>query len=252
VTGTAAADNFALTGSAVTANGLQINSSTIQKLTLAGNAGNNYYTLNSSTVPLTIVNTSGQGTLDFSGDKTGVAVNLGLYKGQIQSMAGWHSSLALNGVLSEIIGSKYSDILTGGVAATTLIRSGAANDYIYGGAGNTILVGGGGNELMIGGTARNLMIAGSGTSTIYTNGTSNMVFAGSTSYDTNDQALINLLNQGPNFAFGYSVRRALSSAASNPSLLANMLTFTDSGAHDTIFGNNINNWYVLGKYSVVK
>ena len=32
-----------------------------------------------------------------------------------------------------------------------------------------------------------------------------------------------------------------------------MLSFQDSGAHDTIFGSsNINNWFVLGKYGTVK
>jgi cyclophilin family peptidyl-prolyl cis-trans isomerase len=252
VTGTSGADNFTLAGNTVTANGLQIVDSTIQKLTLAGNGGSNYYTLNSSAVPLTIVNTSGQGTLDFSNDKTGVAVNLGLYKGQAQNMAGWGSSLSLNGVLSEIIGSKYSDILTGGPAAMTIIHSGAANDYLIGGSGNNILVGGGGNEMIMGGSGKNLLIAGSGTSTLYATGSSNIVFGGSTSFDTNDQALINLLNQGPLVMYGYNVRMALASIARNPALSASMLSFQDSGAHDTVFGSGLNNWYVLGKYGILK
>jgi hypothetical protein len=252
VTGTSGADSFALAGNTVTANGLQIVSSTIQKLTLAGNGGNNYYTLTSSAVPLTIVNTSGQGTLDFSKDATGVAVNLGLYKGQAQNMAGWGTSLALNGVLNEIIGSNYADILTGGPAAMTIIRGGAGNDHIVGGSGSNILVGGGGNEMIMGGAGKNLMIAGSGTSTLYASGSSNIVFGGSTSFDTNDQALINLLNQGPLVMYGYSVRHALTSIARNPALLASMLSFQDSGAHDTIFGSGLNNWYVPGKYGIIK
>ena len=252
VTGTSGADTFGLAGNTVTADGMQIVSSTIQKLTLAGNGGNNYYTLNSSAVPLTIVNTSGQGTLNFSMDPTGVAVNLGLYKGQTQNMAGWGTSLALNGVLNEIIGSKYSDILTGGPAAMTIIHSGASNDYLIGGSGNNILVGGGGNEMIMGGPGRNLLIAGSGTSTLYATGSTNIVLGGSTNYDTNDQALINLLNQGPLVMYGYSVRLALTSIAKNPALLASMLSFQDSGAHDTIFGKTANNWLVPGKYGIIK
>ncbi len=252
VTGTAGADTFSLAGSTVTANGLQIASSTIQKLTLAGNGGGNYYTLTSSAMPLTIVNTSGQGTLDFSNDKTGVAVNLGLYKGQAQNMAGWGTSLALNGVLSEIIGSKYSDILTGGPAAMTIIHSGASNDYLIGGSGSNILVGGGGNEMIMGGSGKNLLIAGSGTSTLYAIGSSNIALGGSTNYDSNDQALINLLNQGPLVAYGYGVRLALSSIARNPALLASMLSLQDSGAHDIIFGKVANNWLVPGKFGIIK
>ena len=91
VTGTSGGHSFALAGNTLTANGMQIVDAAVQKLTLAGNGGNNYYTLTSSAVPLTIVNTSGQGTLDFSKDPTGVAVNLGLYKGQAKNMAGWHT-----------------------------------------------------------------------------------------------------------------------------------------------------------------
>ena len=204
-------------------------------------------------MPLTIVNTSGQGTLDFSNDKTGVAVNLGLYKGQTQNMAGWGTSLALNGVLSEIVGSKYSDILTGGPAAMTIIHSGASNDYLIGGSGNNILVGGGGNEMIMGGPGKNLMIAGSGgTSTLYATGNSDIVLAGSTNYDTNDSALINLLNQGPLVTYGYNVRLALASIAKNPALLASMLSFQDNGAHDTIFGGTTNNWLVPGKFGIIK
>ena len=48
----------------------------------------------------------------------------------------------------------------------------------------------------------------------------NMVFGGSTNYDSNDQALLNLLEQGPRFMYGYSFRRALASAAKNPALLS--------------------------------
>jgi Ca2+-binding RTX toxin-like protein len=167
-------------------------------------------------------------------------------------MAGWGTTLALNGVLSEIIGSKYSDILTGGPAAMTVIHSGAGNDYVIGGSGNNILVGGGGNEMIMGGSGRNLLIAGSGTSTLYATGSSNIVFGGSTSFDTNDQALINLLNQGPLVMYGYTARLALSSIARNPALLGSMLSFQDSGAHDTIFGRGLNNWYVQGKYGILK
>jgi hypothetical protein len=252
VTGTSAADNFTLAGNTLLANGLQVVDSTVQKLTLAGNGGNNYYTLTSSAVPLTIINTSGQGTLDFSKDVTGVAVNLALNKGQAQNMAGWGTSLSLNGVLNEIIGSKYSDILTGGAAAVTIIHSGAGNDFVIGGSGNNILVGGGGNEMIMGGSGSNLLIAGSGTSTMYATGSSNMVFGGSTSFDTNDQALMNLLNQGPLVMYGYSARLARAAIAKNPALLASALSFQDSGAHDTIFGSGLNNLYVLGKYGIVK
>ena len=106
--------------------------------------------------------------------------------------------------------------------------------------------------MIIGGTGRNLLIAGSGTSTLYATGSTNIVLGGATNYDTNDQALINLLNQGPLVMYGYNVRLALSAIAKNPALLASMLSFQDSGAHDTIFGTTVNNWLVPGKYGIIK
>jgi Ca2+-binding RTX toxin-like protein len=230
---------------------LHVVDSNVQFLKLVGMGPDNDYVLNSSAVPLTIVNASNEGTLDFSHDAAGVAVNLGLDRGQAQTMAGWNTTLAINGVLNEIIGSPYADTLVGGPAALTIIHSGAGNDTIVGGSGNNILVGGGGNDTIVGGSGRDLLIAGSGASTIYADGSSNMVFAGTTNFDANDQALLNLLNQGPNFIYSYAMRQAMAAAARNPALRASLLTFQDSGARDTIFGSGLNNWFEMGRKSVL-
>ena len=82
VVGTGGANTFTLAGGTVTANGLETQIATVQKLTLDGGGGNDYYTLNSSTVPTSIVDPGGYNTLDFSHDTAGVTVNLGLDKGQ--------------------------------------------------------------------------------------------------------------------------------------------------------------------------
>ena len=214
--------------------------------------GDNDYALNSSTVPLTIVNNSSQGTLDFSRDAAGVAVNLGLDRGQAQTMAGWNTTLAINGVLNEIIGTRYADTLIGGPAAVTIIHAGTGNDTIVGGSGNNIIVGGGGHDTITGGSGRNLLIAGAGASTIYAQGASNMVFGGTTNFDANDQALLSLLTQGPNFMYSYAMRQAQARAARNPALKANLLTFQDSGVQDTIIGGGPNGFYVMGKYDSVR
>ncbi len=252
VNGRTAADTFTVAGNTVTANGLRVVSSTVQGLNLAGGGGTDSYVLNSSSIPLTISNPSGQGTLDFSHDAAGVTVNMGLDKGQTQYMAGWNTTLALGGVLNEIIGTSYADTLTGGRAATTIIHSGSGNDTIVGGSGDNILVGGGGNDTIRGGANKNLIIGGSGNCNLYASGRSNIVFGGTTNYDGNDQALMNVLNQGPLMMVSYGVRRALAAAHGNPALLSSMLTFQDNGARDTIFGSGANNWFVAGKYGTVR
>ena len=92
------------------------------------------------------------------------------------------------------------------------------NDTITGGSGNNILMGGGGNDTIIGGLGKNLMIGGNGNCNFYAKGSENMIFAGTTNVDSNDQALLNLLQQGSRVSYGYSVRRVLASAAKSSAL----------------------------------
>ena len=252
VFGTSGADSFTMTGNSVTANGLQVVSNSVQKLTLAGMKGNNDYVLNSGSMPTWIVNPSGHGTLDFSGDSTGVSVNLGLDTGQAQYVGGWNTTLMLYGDLDKLIGSQANDTLTGGKAALTYIHSGPGNDTVQGGTGDNILVGGGGSDTIVGGPNKNLIIGGSGSSDLYADGSSNTVFGGSTSYDTNDQALLSLLQQGRMAIYGYQLRLALAAVGGNRSLLTNALHFQDSGAHNTIFSDSPSNWIVPGSNGVVR
>jgi len=63
---------------------------------------------------------------------------------------------------------------------------------------------------------------------------------------------LNLLEQGSRVMYGYSVRRLLSSAHNSLALSSSPVAFQDTGAHDTIFGSGVNNWFVLGKFTTVK
>jgi len=252
VQGTSGTNAFTLAGNTVTANGLATAIATVQKLTLKGGGGNDTYALNSSSVPTAIVDAGGYNALDFSKDTAGVRVNLGLDQGQTQSIAPWNTTLAINGIINKLTGTAFADALTGGRAATTLIRSGAGNDSITGGSGDNILVGGGGNDTITGGAGHNLLIAGSGTCSLYAKGTSDIVFAGSTNSDANDHALATLLQDKPRVSYGYSARRLLASSAKSAAMASSPVTFQDSGAHDSVFGKNLINWYVLGKYGSLK
>ncbi len=241
VVGTGGTNSFTLARGKVTANGLATLFTAVQKITLNSGGGNSDYMLNSSSVPTSIVAAGGYNTMDFSHDTAGVTINLGLDNGQAQPIAPWSTTLAIYGAINKLIGSAYSDILTGGPAATTEIIAGGGNDKITGGSGDNILMGGGGNDTIIGGPGENLLIGGSGDSTIYANGKANIVFGGTTNYDSNDQALLNLLELGPRYMFTYSFRRALAEIARNPSLKSELLTFQPSSAHDAIFDSS-NSW----------
>ena len=235
VVGTNAANTFTLAGDTVTGNGLGVKIAAVQKLTLSGGSGSDTYNLNAGIVPTSIVDTGGYNMLDFSQDTGGVTVNLGLDKGQAQSIAPWSTTLSINGIINKLVGSaQYANVLTGGRAAMTMIRGGLVNDTITGG------------------TAKNLMIAGTGNCSLYAKGRENLIFGGTTNYDTNDQALINLLNQGSRFMCSASYRRAVAAAAANPKLRSSLLNFTDNGARNTIFGSGGSNWLVPGKNGTLK
>jgi cyclophilin family peptidyl-prolyl cis-trans isomerase len=252
VFGASGTNNFLLNGTTASDNGLVTNMSSVQKVTLAGMSGNSYYTLTNSSEAAWVVDTGGYNTLDFSHDTAGVDVNLGLDKGQAQMIAPWSNTLSIDGVIDELIGSEFNNVLTGGPAATTLIRSGEGNNTVTGGSGNNVLLGGGGQDTITGGPGENLIIGGAGNSSLYAKGTENIIFAGETTDDSSNPALLDLLAQGTRASYGYSVRRILASSAGNSSIQSDPVTFLDMGAADTIYGSQLGNWFVLGSNTTVK
>ena len=83
-----------LAGSTVTANGLATQLTDVQKLTLNGRRRQQLlHAQFQQPCPPAIVDAGGYNTLDFSHDTAGVNVNLGLDKGQAQSIAPWNTTL---------------------------------------------------------------------------------------------------------------------------------------------------------------
>ena len=110
-------------------------------------------------------------------------VNLGLDKGQAQSIAPWNTTLSIYGVDQQADRHAVCRRPRRRPGGDDEIVGGLGNDTITGGSGDNILIGGGGNDTIIGGTGKNLIIAGSGNCSLYANGSENMVFAGTTNYD---------------------------------------------------------------------
>ena len=258
VSATAGTNNFTVAGivagtTTVTADGLATQTSGVQTLTLTSGSGNDSFHLGSSGVPLGVADSGSNNTLDFSQDSGGVTVSLGLDQGQAQTITPWSTTLAITGVFNYLTGSNYADALTGGPAALTEIRGGLGNDTITGGSGNNILVGGGGTDTITGGQGKNLIVGGTGNSSLYAKGAGNIIFAGSTGQDSNDQALLSLMDQPSQVTYGYSVRRILASAASTRSQWASTaVAFEDTGATDKIFGSGADNWFLTGKNTTVE
>ena len=252
VVGAGGSNSFTVAGSTVTANGLATQLTTVQKLALDGGSGSNYYTLNSSSVPVSIV-AGGNNTLDFSHDTAGVTVNLSLDKGQAQSIAPWNNTLAISGVINKLIGSAYADVLTGGPAAITEIVGGAGNDTITGGSGQNILLGGSGSDTIIGGQGRNLIVGGTGNSTIYAGSSQNTIFAGVTEQQPQRPGPDEFARRGADVPLQLPAARRHGQRRRQPDGLGEDPGTPDNGAHDTVYGlKNSNNLFILGKNSTLQ
>lgn len=224
-----------------------------------------YYTFVSSPAALTLVNSGGTDTLDFSQDTAGISLNLGLSGGQAQSIAPWGTTLSLKGVFRNIVGTAFADTLTGG-AGTGIIWGGGGNDVLKAGTGNTVLINGSGDSKLIGGSGTCLLIAGSGTSTLNGGSGLGVLVGGATIYDANDQALLSILASiAPKPAVrGVNVPRlplSRSMPLPTPSPPSTGLTYkslamgksvTDFGNSNTLIANKLRTVFLPGAHDTVK
>jgi cyclophilin family peptidyl-prolyl cis-trans isomerase len=245
---TTGADTLEVNGTLATANGLKTTMTRVGKLRLEGDAGNDNYKLAASSLPVAVVDATGSDTLDFSGATGGVTVNLGLDAGQTQTIAPWHTTLAITGDFSKLIGTSFADVLTGGAAATTIIRGMGGNDTLRAGGGVSILLGGDGSDTLYGGAKNNLLIGGLGTDTLRGGTGGNILIGGTTSYDANDQALLSVVAQGATGSAGLTRRRFLgrSVTTTGNSLLRVGATVQDDAVRNQLFGGGGNDWFLPG------
>ena len=257
IQGTAGANTFqvdrATGGNTVTADGLTTTFSAVGRLRLQGGAGSNTYKLDSSTIPVGVIATSGSNTIDLSGDSGGVTLNLGLNRAQPQPIAPWSSTMSIVGNVGTLVGTNFSDVLTAGNAAMTVIHGGGGNDTIRGGAGQCILFGDTGNSTLYGGSGNSLLIAGTGSDSLYAGTGQSILVGGSTTADNNIATLTWLLQHGSRGAMVcsmiYNAMAKTHQPVAGPIVNAS-LAMVDHGAKDYLFGNK-NTWFVPGKAAVV-
>lgn len=255
IQGTSGTNSFTLAGGTITANGLPTALSGVTLLQFNGGTGTDTYKLTSSNSNVAIVDGGGSNTLDFSGvtGGTGITIDLGKDQGQAQTIAPWNKTLAITGVIGELIGTSFADTITGGSARTTIIRCGAGNDTVTGGSGDSIIVGGGGRNTFTGGRGHNLLIAGAGASRLTGSGLSNVLVGGATNYDAagnaNDQALMGLLSdRSTRSILGWSFRRAFASARNRPA--SQTLFKVQQGSGNTLVGGTGPSWFLPSKTDV--
>lgn len=137
--------------------------------TTAINSGNTTYNFQSDfkgePVEMTLVDTGGTDTLDFTWVKVAQKVNLNAEKfsnvdGDIGNFA-----IARGTVIENYRGGSGTDIVTGNSVANS-ISGNSGNDKLYGGSGNDSLSGGAGNDYLSGDSGNDTLSGGAGNDTL--------------------------------------------------------------------------------------
>src|SRR5262249_26448148 len=81
------------------------------------------------------------------------------------------------------------------VTQTVIADGGAGNDLLVGGNGSNILLGGPDNDIIVGGPARDILIGGDGKDQLYAGRGDDILIGGSTAFDANTSALLQILSE---------------------------------------------------------
>jgi cyclophilin family peptidyl-prolyl cis-trans isomerase/Ca2+-binding RTX toxin-like protein len=256
-------NGFDLRGNDLIDNGQAVHMDGVEQIRLEGGAGSNNYVLASSNCPVTVVNSSGTGTLNFFLATGGVNVNLALSAGQPQVIAPWSTTLSIEGNIANLWGTNFNDVLAGnagnniihglggvdgihGGGGTDVLYGDTGNDYLYADKGNCVLMGGDGNDILYGGPGKNLLIGGMGADVLYGGKGDNIFVGGSTVYDANDQALLSVLAEGVQGGTYYSRLARINSRfvrAASCSLQMGSTT-TDDSSPDLMLRGGGRNWFL--------
>jgi hypothetical protein len=250
VIATAKADTLLVQGGRVDANGLSIAFDKVERLKLDGQAGDDTYRIGALEVPLSISDSSGKDTVDFSpySGAAGIYVNLSLSKGETQPDTSGKGTLrSLTGIVENVIGSAYADWIMGNSAAN-IIRGGDGDDTIHGGGGNDILLGENGKDTLTAGTGKSILIGGAGMDTLDGSLGANILIGGTTAYDNNNAAnnaaLMAILREWTS-SHKDRVARIQAGVGTNHAIkLAVPDTVFDDDASDTFQGGQAKNWFL--------
>jgi hypothetical protein len=134
----------------------------------------------------------------------------------------------------------------GGALGIQNAVGGAGNDTLIGNALGSILVGGGGNDTITAGSGRSLLIGGLGTDTITGGSADDLLISGTTSFDSNQAALMAILNEWQRTDKNYAQRitdlRTGAGLSGGNKLVLGTTVFNDTSA-DVLKGNGGLDWF---------
>ena len=156
-------------------------------------------------------------TLDYSAYNRGVTVNLA---------AGTATGIGGLVNIQHVIGSPFSDVLTGNAQSNLLMGLGGA-DTLSGGDGRDLLIGGAGADHLSGG------------------GDDDILIGGTTTYDTQGHVLRQMLEQWARTDLSYATRVGLLKelGVGSPNRKLNAASVLNDGVVDTLFGDLGTDWF---------
>jgi Ca2+-binding RTX toxin-like protein len=122
------------------------------------------------------------------------------------------------------------------------------NDILVGGGGPNLLFGGTGNDTLYGGKGRNILIGGTGSDMLMGGAGDGLLIGGTTAYDTNDLALLSIMNEW-NSNDDYTTRVGYLTGMTgglNGSYYLSPTTVYDDSVSDTLLGANANDVFFQG------
>jgi Ca2+-binding RTX toxin-like protein len=271
VFGSAGGDKFGVSSEQITANGLSVAVKNVGNVKFLGAGGNDSYAIAALERPVVINDSAGIDTLDFSQCAAGVSIDLAANKGTPQEVLKGKSTLALNGTIENVIGSRFDDVITGNSADNRIwggdgndtIRGGGGKDLLYGQGGNdtlfadagiALLLGGAGNDTLNAGTtdkSRSVLIGGAGEDTLQGSAAQSIMIGGATAYDNNGTALLAILNEwGANGKFQDRVTRlknGVKTKVNNQSVFVQLKlngTVPDDLIQDHLAGGAGSEWFL--------
>jgi uncharacterized protein (TIGR03118 family) len=128
------------------------------------------------------------------------------------------------------------------VTIPVIADGGAGDDVLVGSDGNNLLLGGSGNDILGSGNSRDVLIGGEGRDRLHGHGGDDLLIGASTDYDTDEQALQQIVNEWTSNQ-SYLTRVATLRTGTNGVPQLDGSTVHDDDAIDHFFGGADTDWF---------
>jgi alkaline phosphatase len=243
-------DLVSVDANVVTALGSSITYESVEFVSVDTGSGDDTIAIASSDARLTLKDSDGFDTLDFSNAERSLKIDLGLNEGKSQSVLG-RTRLALRGDFESVIGTDYRDTIIGSPSVDNVLRGGAGRDLLFGKGGNNVLLGESGDDILRGGDGRDIQIGGTGRDLLFGGRGDDLQVGGTTSYDEDLDALLAILAEWTSErSFAERQGNLTNGGGENGSVVLDADTVMEDNERDMLFGGFGHDWQLSGRRDI--